>query len=349
MSEKNSYKDAGVDIEAGELAVKKMKNYVHETYNFNCLTELGSFGGLFRLSTENMKEPVLVSSIDGVGTKVKIASMMNKYDTVGQDIVNHCINDILVQGATPLFFMDYYATSKLDPEIASEIVKGMSIAAKIAGCAILGGETAEMPGVYKDGEFDIAGAIVGIVDKKNIIDGSKIKSGQVLIGLGSSGPHTNGYSLIRKLLFEDKHYSVNDKPENLLGESVGEALLKPHKSYLNSVLSIMKNFNIKGMAHITGGGFYSNIKRILPSNVGVKIISSAWDTLPIFDFIQKTGKISNEEMHRAFNMGIGMVLFVNSDDAVDILELAKNMKENAYIIGKVADSENSYVEVDFDE
>lgn len=345
--EKISYKSAGVDIEAGELAVKKMKGYVHDTYTPNCLTELGSFGGLFRLDTKSMKEPVLVSSIDGVGTKVKIAAMMNKYDTVGQDIVNHCIDDILVQGASPLFFMDYYATSNLDPDIASEIVKGMSIAAKSAGCAILGGETAEMPGVYERGEFDIAGAIIGIVDREKIIDGTRITDNKVLIGLPSSGAHTNGYSLIRKLFFQDNDYLVSDTPKLLLGETLGDALLKPHKCYLKTVLPILEKIDIAGMAHITGGGFYSNIKRVLPSDVGVRINSGSWDVLPIFKLIQKVGNISNEEMHKAFNMGIGMILFVAPEDKDTAMDIIKSLGEKAYIIGETFASGAPNVEVVF--
>jgi len=335
----NTYKNAGVDIEAGELAVKKMKEYVHETYNENCLTELGSFGGLFKFPNTSMKEPVLVSSIDGVGTKVKIATMMNKYDTVGQDIVNHCIDDILVQGATPLFFMDYYATSKLDPQVASEIVKGMSIACKATGCAILGGETAEMPGVYSEGEFDIAGSIIGIIDRENIIDGTKIADNQTIVGFASSGAHTNGFSLIRKLFFVDNNYSVFDQIEGF-DKNLGETLLAPHKCYLNSVQELLKAYTIYGMAHITGGGFYSNIKRILPKGVGVTINKSAWEVPALFKKIQELGQIDEKEMYKAFNMGIGFTLFVDNDKAEEIVNKANALGEKACIIGKTNNSTN---------
>ena len=341
----NTYKSAGVDIEAGELAVQKMKEYVHETYNENCLTELGSFGGLFKCNFGDMEEPVLVSSIDGVGTKVKIASMMNKYDTVGQDIVNHCIDDILVQGAKPLYFMDYFATAKLDPVIASEIVKGMSIACKEQGCAILGGETAEMPGVYSKGEFDIAGSIVGVVDRAKIIDGTKIKAGLSIVGFASSGAHTNGYSLIRKLFFEDNNYSVNDQIEGF-DKSLGETLLAPHKCYFKTVNVLLDEYNIYGMAHITGGGFYSNIKRILPENVKVIINKQAWETPALFKKIQELGNIEDKEMCKAFNMGIGLCLFVDSDKAQEIIKKANQLGEKAYLIGETVTGEKG-VEVIF--
>lgn len=334
----NTYKAAGVDIEAGELAVQKMKQYVHETYNENCLTELGSFGGLFKFSFTDYKEPVLVSSIDGVGTKVKIASMMNKYDTVGQDIVNHCIDDILVQGASPLYFMDYFATAKLDPVIASEIVKGMSIACKENGCAILGGETAEMPGVYSKGEFDIAGSIVGIVDRDKIIDGTKITSGLSIVGLASSGAHTNGYSLIRKLFFEDNNYSVNDNIEGF-DKTLGETLLAPHKCYYKTVKTLLDKYNIYGMAHITGGGFYSNIKRILPENVKVIIDKKSWNVPALFKKIQELGNIEDKEMYKAFNMGIGLCIFVDSDKAETVKNEAIALGEKAFIIGKTINAE----------
>ena len=344
MSE-NTYKAAGVDIEAGELAVQKMKGYVHETYNENCLTELGSFGGLFKFPKNDYEEPVLVSSIDGVGTKVKIASMMNKYDTVGQDIVNHCIDDILVQGAFPLYFMDYFATAKLDPVIASEIVKGMSIACKQNGCAILGGETAEMPGVYSKGEFDIAGAIVGIVDRKKIIDGTKITPGLSIVGLASNGAHTNGYSLIRKLFFEDNNYSVNDQIEGF-EKSLGETLLAPHRCYYKPVSALMETYHIYGMAHITGGGFYSNIKRILPENVKVQINAKSWEVPPLFKKIKELGNIDNIEMYRAFNMGIGLCLFVDENKAEEIAQKAISTGEKAFVIGKTVSAEKG-VEVLF--
>ena len=343
----NSYKSAGVDIEAGELAVQKMKQYVHATYNDCCLTELGSFGGLFRPDLSGCKEPVLVSSIDGVGTKVKIAAMMNKYDTVGQDIVNHCIDDILVQGAQPLFFMDYYATSRLDPAVAAEIVKGMSIAACSAGCVILGGETAEMPGVYEKGEFDIAGAIVGLADRARIVDGSRIEKGNALVGIPSSGPHTNGYSLIRKLFFADGLFTTDSRPELLGGEKLGDALLKPHKCYLRPVEKVLDRIDVKGMAHITGGGFYSNIKRILPKDCKAVVRSGSFPVLPVFELIRQTGNIDDVEMHRAFNMGIGFVLAVAPGDVREVMAILADAGEKSYEIGVIEGSDEPCVEVIF--
>ncbi|MCX8053251.1 MAG: phosphoribosylformylglycinamidine cyclo-ligase, partial [Armatimonadetes bacterium] len=286
--EGTTYKDAGVDIEAGEEVVFRLKQYAQSTFTPNVLTDVGSFGGMFRLGAEDMADPVLVSSIDGVGTKVKIASMMGRYDAVGVDVVNHCVNDILVQGARPLFFMDYIATSKLFPERVADIVKGISEACCEAGCALLGGEIAEMPGVYCEGEFDVAGCIVGLVDREKIIDGSKVQHGDVLIGLASSGLHTNGYSLVRKVLFEDNDYKVDQYiPE--LGAVLGEVLLTPHKSYLKAVTAVMGRYEIHAMAHLTGGGFYGNIPRVLPSDCQVTVERRYWGVPPIFQFIQDKG------------------------------------------------------------
>jgi len=330
----STYKDAGVDIEAGEQAVSRLKNFVHSTYTPNVLTDVGAFGGMLKLETQGMTEPVLVSSIDGVGTKVKIAAMINRYDTVGIDLVNHCINDILVQGAKPLFFLDYYATSKLVPEQAAEVVKGVAEACREAGCALLGGEIAEMPGVYLDGEFDLAGCIVGIVERSKIVDGSRVQPGDVVIGLASSGLHTNGYSLVRKVLFEDHGYKIDEYvPE--LGAVLGEVLLTPHKSYLKAVSSAMEQYEIRAMAHLTGGGFYGNIPRVLPSDCQVTVERRHWTVPPIFQFIQDKGNIDPVEMHRTFNMGIGMILIVPKEHALEIVELLKQEGEVAWIIGEV--------------
>lgn len=332
--EATTYKAAGVDIEAGDEAVRRMKSYVRTTFNEHALTELGSFGGMFRLGDQGMQDPVLVSSIDGVGTKVKIAAMMDKYGTVGMDIVNHCIDDILVQGARPLFFLDYYATSKLDPIIAEQIVKGMAEACRDAGCVLIGGETAEMPGVYCEGEFDIAGCIVGIVDREKIIDGSQVEAGDVVIGLASSGLHTNGFSLVRKIFFTDNDFKAEQYvPE--LGAVLGDVLLIPHRCYLNSVSQVLEGYGLHAIAHLTGGGFYNNIPRVLPMDCQVTVERRNWGTPPIFQLIQELGNINEAEMHRTFNMGIGMVLIVAKEHGMEVLEKVTAAGETAWIIGEV--------------
>lgn len=328
------YKSAGVDIEAGNEAVFRMKEYVQSTFNSNVLTDVGAFGGMFRFSQTDMADPVLVSSIDGVGTKVKIAAMMGKYDTIGADLVSHCVNDILVQGARPLFFLDYFASSKLYPEIAEQVVKGLSGACKDAGCVLIGGETAEMPGVYVEGELDLAGAIVGIVDRAKIVDGSKVQAGDVVVGLASSGLHTNGYSLVRKILFQDNDYKVDQYvPE--LGGVLGDVLLAPHLCYLKSVTAVMQEFDVHAMAHLTGGGFYNNIPRVLPIDCQVTVERRNWGVPPIFTFLQEKGGIETTEMHRAFNMGIGMVLIVAAHRGVDVVAKLQECGETASIIGEV--------------
>jgi len=332
--EPTTYKAAGVDIEAGEEAVFRLKGYAQSTFTPNVLTDIGSFGGLFRLDLTGMTEPVLVSSIDGVGTKVKIASMMGRYDTVGIDIVNHSTNDILVQGAKPIFFLDYIATSKLMPEIAADMVKGMAEACREAGCVLIGGEIAEMPGVYIEGESDIAGCIVGIVDRPKIIDGSKVRQGDVLVGIASSGLHTNGFSLVRKVLFEDNDYRV-DRYVPELGAVLGDVLLTPHKSYLNPVTAVMEEYEIHAMAHLTGGGFYGNIPRVLPSDCQATVERRYWAVPPIFQFIQDKGNIDSAEMHRTFNMGVGFVLIVGKEQGIDVVRKLEEMGETAWIIGEV--------------
>ena len=335
MAEEGStYKDAGVDIEAGEEAVFRLKQYAQSTYTPNVLTDIGSFGGMFRLGAGDMKDPVLVSSIDSVGTKVKVAAMMGRYDTVGIDMVNHCVNDILVMGARPLFFVDYYATSKLRPERVVDVVKGMAEACREAGCALLGGEIAEMPGVYLEGEFDVAGCIVGLVDREKIIDGSKVQQGDVLVGLASSGLHTNGFSLVRKVLFEDNDYKVDQYvPE--VGGVLGEVLLTPHKSYLKSVTAVMGRYEIHAMAHLTGGGFYGNIPRVLPTDCQATVERRNWGVPPIFQLIQEKGGIDPTEMHRTFNMGVGLVMIVAKERGVEIVDLLQQEGEAASIIGEV--------------
>lgn len=308
MSKSISYADAGVSIDNANLALDKIKNYAKSTFNAQTLTEIGSFGGMFSAMFPEMREPILVASADGVGTKLKIAFETNVHNTIGQDLVNHCTNDILVQGARPLFFLDYFATGKLLPEITVSVVEGISIACKENKCVLLGGETAEMPGFYADGEYDLAGFIVGVVDKRQVIDGKNIKAGDVVLALPSNGLHTNGYSLARKLFFEIGGFSVDSKPGELGGEMLSDVLLKPHTSYLGSLDKLLDSQKIKGLAHITGGGLVENIPRILPKDVSVEIKRGTWFEPPVFGLMQKIGNVKDAEMFRAFNMGVGMIV-----------------------------------------
>ena len=326
-----TYKDAGVDIEAGSEAVKRIKSHVKGTFGKDVLTEIGMFGGCIDAGKlKNFKEPVIVSSIDGVGTKTKIAAAMNKWDTVGKDIVNHSANDILCCGAEPWFFMDYVASAKLEPEKVEQIVKGMAKACKESGISLIAGETAEMPGVYCPKETDIVGSIVGIAEKGKMVDGSKIAEGNVLISLPSSGLHTNGFSLARKVVFEVAGLKAEDKVEGIEG-SVGDVLLESHKSYVPEVLPLIKEFEIAGIAHITGGGLIDNIGRLLPEGVGARIEKAKLKPQPIFGFIQKKGEVSEQDMFRTFNMGTGMVLIVKKEDTESIL----GKLENAWLIGEI--------------
>ncbi|QXM05278.1 phosphoribosylformylglycinamidine cyclo-ligase [Crassaminicella indica] len=336
--EKLTYKDAGVDVTEGVKAVKLMKEHVRKTFTKNVLCGLGGFGGLFELDLEGYKKPVLVSGTDGVGTKLKIAFLMDKHDTVGQDCVAMCVNDILCQGAKPLFFLDYIATGKLKSEKIADIVKGIADGCIKAGCSLVGGETAEMPGFYSTGEYDMAGFAVGVVDKEKIIDGSNIKMGDVLIGLPSSGIHSNGYSLVRKLFFNTLDYKV-DQYIKELGCTLGEELIKPTRIYVDVCSKVMEKFSIKGMIHMTGGGFYENIPRILPRGLGVDIYLGSFDILPIFCLIQNLGNIETNEMFSTFNMGIGMIMIVSEEDAEKMIEYLKSLDEKAYIIGRVTAKE----------
>lgn len=328
----NSYKSAGVDLKAGEEAVDKIKDLAKTTFNNNVLSDIGHFGGMFELDLSKYKNPVLVSSVDGVGTKLNIAFKMNKHNTIGQDLVNHCVNDIAVCGAEPLYFLDYMAFGKLDPNVAEAIMEGFSIACRENNCALIGGETAEMPGLYKETEYDLSGTIVGIVEKEQIINGKEISEGNILIGFPSTGLHTNGYSLARKILFTK--YSVNDKPEGLT-KSLGEELLNIHRSYLSLITLLKNNFSIKGFSHITGCGLVSNTNRILPDDLKLEVDWSVWIVPPIFKIIQEAGNINDEEMRRVFNLGIGLVAVADEVDKAKIFKTAKSINEKPILIGKV--------------
>lgn len=332
---KTTYKSSGVDIDAGNLFVELIKPLAKSTANKNVLGKLGGFSGAYELSINKYKNPILLSAADGVGTKLKIAFMTGKFDTVGIDLVAMNVNDVVTCGAEPLFFLDYIATSKLTPEEGVDIVKGIVTGCKQAGCALLGGETAEMPGFYRKDEFDLAGFVVGIVDKGKVIDGSTVKPGDGVIGIASSGLHSNGYSLARKVLLGKNKYDLSDKPKPL-GRTLANELLEPTRIYVKSLLSLMKSYDIKAMAHITGGGLLENIPRVLPKNCAVEIDSSTWKMPPIMRLIQQEGKIDQEEMHRTFNCGIGMVIVVDSKDVGKVLKRLDKLKEKASLIGEVS-------------
>jgi len=301
------YKQSGVDIESGDAAVRRIRNIARATFTPGVLSEIGSFGGMFRFPSSAYTDPILVSSADGVGTKLKIAFMSGIHDTVGADLVNHCVNDILVHGAEPMFFLDYLATGRLDPEVAAQIVSGMGRACTENGCALIGGETAEMPGFYQAGEYDLAGFIVGVVDKPRLIDGRGIQAGDWLIGLPSTGLHTNGYSLARQIVFETLGLACDSLiPE--VGDTVAGALLRTHRSYLKCMRPVLERGLVKGMAHITGGGIPGNLARILPEGVSARIQPDSWTVPPLFAFLQRAGGVPIDEMYRAFNMGIGLIL-----------------------------------------
>jgi phosphoribosylformylglycinamidine cyclo-ligase len=327
-----NYEDAGVSIKAGDETVDKIKKFAKSTFNKSVLADIGLFGGFFQPDLAGYREPVLVSSVDGVGTKLKIAIQMNKHDTIGQDLVNHCVNDIAVCGAEPLFFLDYMAFGKLDPDVASEIIKGFSIACKENGCALIGGETAEMPGVYEQHDYDLSGTIVGIVEKSKIIKGERITSGDILVGIPSSGLHTNGYSLARKVILEK--YNLSDKV-NLLNKTIGDELLSIHRSYLKLIKTIKNKIEVKGISHITGGGIIGNTKRILPEGFKLRIDWNNWEVPSIFKLIQEAGDISDNEMRTVFNMGIGLVFVVSKNDLENTIKLCTDLKENPVVIGQV--------------
>jgi phosphoribosylformylglycinamidine cyclo-ligase len=333
MSEKKiTYKDAGVDIKAGEELVDSIKHVVKETHNANVLSNIGGFGGLFSADFSSMDEPILVSSVDGVGTKLIVAFKTERYDTVGQDLVNHCVNDIAVCGATPLFFLDYFSTGKLEQNVGFDVISGFAKACRENGVALIGGETAEMPDIYSEGEFDLAGTVVGVVDKKELITGSEIKSGHLLIGFKSSGLHTNGYSLARKVLFSE--YDVNDKPEEL-NRTVGEELLQVHRSYLPVISALKRLDGVNGFSHITGGGIEGNTKRILPDGMKLNIDWESWERPELFNLIQKTGNVPEEDMRATFNLGIGLITVVAEESFQEVKEVANKLGEDIFKIGRV--------------
>ena len=331
---KNRYTEAGVDIEAGNRFVELLKPIVSKTFKPGVITDIGGFAGLFSLNVQNTKNPVLVSSTDGVGTKLKIAFMLDKHDTIGIDLVAMCVNDIIVQGATPLFLLDYLSMGKLDVNKAQDIVKGISVGCQESDCSLIGGETAEMPGFYAEGEYDLAGFVVGLADNEELLEGSEIAVGHQLIGIGSSGLHSNGYSLVRKIFFDDLKMSVEDYVEDF-GRTLGEELLEPTRIYTRTISNLRKDFRIYGISHITGGGLIDNIPRILPKPCKAVIDKSTWSPQPIFSYIQKAGQIPDLEMMRTFNNGLGMVIVVAEEDTDEVLLRLKAVSETVYHIGSV--------------
>ena len=333
------YKASGVDIDAGNETVRRIRGLARSTFTSGVLSEIGSFGGLFRLQPGQYRDPVLVASTDGVGTKLKVAFLAQRHDTIGRDLVNHCVNDILVQGAEPLFFLDYLATGQLRPAVAESIVGGIACACRDSGCALLGGETAEMPGFYRAGEYDVAGFIVGAVDRPQLITGRTIAVGDVLVGVPSSGLHTNGYSLARRVVFDRLRLDVDSYvPE--LSRTVGDALLEPHRSYLPIVKPILEGGRIKGMAHITGGGITDNLPRVLPHGTAAVVDTSAWEVPPIFTWLQRGGDIPRDDMLRTFNMGIGLIAVTGRNHAEALIdEMAARGGRDARVIGEIVPGE----------
>lgn len=341
----NAYEQAGVSVEAGYEVVRRIKSHVNRTKRPGVMGGIGGFGGLFDLASLGYKDPVLISGTDGVGTKLMIAQMMQKHNTIGIDCVAMCVNDIAAQGAQPLFFLDYIACGKNNPEILEQVVSGVANGCVQSEAALIGGETAEMPGMYDQSEYDLAGFAVGVAERENIVDGSKIQAGDTLIGLVSSGVHSNGFSLVRKALFDVANYNVNSKPEELCGKSIGEVLLEPTKIYVKALKPLFANHLIKGVAHITGGGFIENVPRMYADDLAAKIDTSSWSIPPIFSVIEKAGKVPHAEMFNVFNMGIGMILAIDANKADEAMQILKNNNEQAYVIGKMIERENVAVEL----
>ena len=334
-----TYKDSGVDVERGYEAVRLMKEHVKRTFNDNVIGDLGSFGGFYSIENSGMSKPVLVAGTDGVGTKLKLAFLTGRHDTVGIDCVAMCVNDVVCQGAMPMFFLDYLATGNLKPDMAATVVRGVAEGCLQAGCALIGGETAEMPGFYPEGEYDLAGFCVGMVDRAQVINGSNIRKGDTLIGLASTGVHSNGFSLVRRLLINDKT-DLSAPVEELGGCSLADELLRPTRIYVRTVKELISRFTIKGIAHITGGGFIENIPRILPDGLTARIDRGSWPVQPIFKMMQRISGMKDEQIYNTFNMGIGMVMAVDSEEADAVVCAANSLGENAFVIGEVIESED---------
>ena len=341
----HAYDEAGVSVEAGYEVVRRIKSHVNRTKRPGVMGGIGGFGGLFDLASLGYKEPVLISGTDGVGTKLMVAKMMNKHNTIGIDCVAMCVNDIAAQGAEPLFFLDYIACGKNNPALLEQVVAGVADGCVQAEAGLIGGETAEMPGMYAEDEYDLAGFAVGVAERSNIVDGSTITASDVLIGLPSSGVHSNGFSLVRKALFEEAGYDVNTKLEELDGKTLGEVLLEPTRIYVKALKPLFAKHLIKGVAHITGGGFIENIPRMYSDDLAAKIDTASWNVPPIFDVIEKAGKVAHAEMFNVFNMGIGMVLAVDESKAEEALSTLSENNETAYVIGKMVERENAAVEL----
>lgn len=335
-----AYEQAGVNIEAGYEAVKRMKSHVDRTARKGIMGAFGGFGGMFDLSSLDYKEPVLISGTDGVGTKLKLAFMADKHDTIGIDCVAMCVNDIVAQGAEPLFFLDYLAVGKAQPEKIEQIVKGVADGCVQAGAALVGGETAEMPGLYEEDEYDVAGFAVGVAEKSRLVTGERIQAGDVLVGLASSGIHSNGYSLVRKIVFADQGYEIDSYVAGYehLGR-IGNALLKPTKIYAKQVRAIHEELDVHGMAHVTGGGFYENLPRMMPDGLGVEIKLGSWPVLPVFSMLKENGSLADRDLYNVFNMGIGFVIALPEEQAKQAIRLAVENGENAYVIGRVVKGE----------
>lgn len=326
-----TYRDAGVDIDVGEEVVRRIKPLVRNTFTPGVLADIGAFGGFFALDVARYSQPVLVSSVDGVGTKLKVAFRTGRHDTIGQDLVNHCVNDIAVCGADPLFFLDYFSTSTLDADVAEQLVRGLSEACRANGCALIGGETAEMPDIYSDGEYDLAGAVVGVVEKEQILDGSRVAAGDILIGIPSSGLHTNGYSLARRILFSA--YAVHDAPEELGGETIGDALLRVHRSYLPVIRALRSEAH--AFVHVTGGGIPGNTVRVIPEPLGFSVDYQAWQWPAIFRMIQRLGNVPEEDMRRTFNLGVGLIVIAAASRKDSLMRTLQEMGEDPVYLGDV--------------
>ena len=332
-----SYENAGVNLEAGYEVVRRIKKHVASTNRLGVMGNIGAFGGMFDLSALKVKEPVLVSGTDGVGTKLKLAFALDKHDTIGIDAVAMCVNDVLAQGAEPLFFLDYVAVGSNNPQKIENIVAGVADGCRQAGCALIGGETAEMPGMYSDGEYDIAGYTCGVVEKSKLIDGTKVAVGDVLVGIASTGVHSNGFSLVRKVIADNNIDIKSIMPELSTDKCVGEVLLTPTRIYVKQVLDVIRNCDVHGVSHITGGGFDENIPRILKDNQGIEVVEGSWNILPVFNFLEKYGKIPHREMFNIYNMGIGMVIAMPENEAGKAIEILKSHGDTASVIGKVTD------------